>query len=549
MVTNRFDITKIIILSIFIYILVTIIVNYSYSQMVHIKVDILKGQQKISPYIYGRNNSLSSDPSNPLKESDWQLLRDAGVRIFRENGGNNSTKYNWKRKLSSHPDWYNNVYSGDWDYEVKQLQKNIPSAQGIWAFQLIGKAAATNQYNFDDWKYNQRKGWKGVHQNLAGGGTPNKKGKEKALIEGNSNLYTEDWPADSTVGILNHWFNDLKIDKNHVLYWNMDNEPEIWSGTHDDVMPVQLSAENFMQRYFEVAKKARAIFPEIKIAGPVSANEWQWYLWNNKTISYEGINYPWLEFFIKRIGEEQKKTGIKLLDVLDIHFYPYEDKPEDIVQLHRVFFDKNYVYPGANGIKQIGDSDKNDSLNKEYILERCRAWLEQYIGKNHGVGLGLSEFGIKDSNPNITAVCYASILGTFANQGVELFTPWYWETGMWEVLHLFSRYGQEIAVESISDNENQVSAYSSLSSDNKSLTIILVNRSLDKSQEVNIKFSNFTIKNGFYPVLFLNDLPSTETFKSHTDNHLEKKKTTVFNNNIILSLPKLSVTAVLLERK
>ncbi len=85
----------------------------------------------------------------------WQRLRDLGITIFRENGGNNATKYNWRLKLSSHPDWYNNVYAHDWDFAAKSLQANIPGAQGMWAFQLIGKAAKTKTANFNDWGFNE----------------------------------------------------------------------------------------------------------------------------------------------------------------------------------------------------------------------------------------------------------------------------------------------------------------------------------------------------------------------------------------------------------
>ena len=134
-----------------------------------------------------------------------------------------------------------------------------------------------------------------------------------------------EWPADSTVGILDRWFGagGLGLDETMFEYWSMDNEPEIWSGTHDDVMPVQLSADEFMQKYFDVAKKAREKFPAIKLIGPVPCNEWQWYNWDNDKISYNGGSYTWLEYFIKRIGEEQDSSGVRLLDALDIHFYPY----------------------------------------------------------------------------------------------------------------------------------------------------------------------------------------------------------------------------------
>ena len=177
-------------------------------------------------------------------------------------------------------------------------------------------------------------------------------GGDKALVEGNPDLYLETWTADSTVGILDHWFgpNGLGYDKNHIQYWNMDNEPEIWSGTHDDVMPVQCSAEEFMQRYFKVAKAARAKFPDIKLVGPVPANEWQWYRWGDGSTTG---GKSWLEFFIKRISEEENATGIKLLDVLDIHYYPGSSDAATCLQFHRVFFDRNYIYPEANGVHTV----------------------------------------------------------------------------------------------------------------------------------------------------------------------------------------------------
>ena len=166
------------------------------AQTVQVQVDILAKRKKVSPYIYGRNNSIANFNNSPLTAAQWQFYRDAGVTMFRESGGNNSTKYNWRRKLSSHPDWYNNVYANNWDQAEQALQTNMPNAQGLWSFQLIGKAAKTGTANFDDWGYNRSQWWQGVNQNLAGGGILNPNAAGKALVEGNTNLYLEDWPAD-----------------------------------------------------------------------------------------------------------------------------------------------------------------------------------------------------------------------------------------------------------------------------------------------------------------------------------------------------------------
>jgi hypothetical protein len=531
------------------FLVFSFITPFLFAQNVQVQVDILAKRKKVSPYIYGRNNSIANFNNNPLTAAQWQFLRDAGVRMFRENGGNNSTKYNWRRKLSSHPDWYNNVYANNWDQAAQILQANMPDAQGVWAFQLIGKAAKTGAANFNDWGYNGSQWWTGVNQNLAGGGTVNTAGGNKATVNGNPNLYLEDWPADSTTGILDHWFGTggLGLNKDKIQYWNMDNEIEIWHGTHDDVMPTLIPAEEFMQRYFEVAKKARAKYPNIKLLGPVPANEWQWYNWSDGLIvGADGKKYQWLQYFIKRIAEEQTRTGVRLLDVLDIHFYPNLTTQSDVVQLHRIFFDRNYINPEANGVRNT-PTGWDVSQNKEYIFGRCQDWLTQYMGANHGVKFGVTEIGLNENNSSTThAVWYASTLGEFMNNEVELFTPWSWHTGMWEVLHLFSRYNQSTSVESISNNEQNLSVYTTINATNDSLTAVLVNRSTI-SQTVTVDFKNFIFNVQQSPALSLSGLPTTETFVSHTTNALTPLSTNTANNKIIVTLPALSVSSVLLK--
>lgn len=519
-------------------------------QQVSVAVDATAELKPISPFLYGKNNCLSDNPANPLSSSEWQQLRDLGITIFRENGGNNSTKYNWRRKLSSHPNWYNNVYPHDWDYASESIESHIPSAQVMWAFQLAGKAAKTTVYNFNDWIYNGSQWWEGVEQNLCGGGQVNPAGGSDALVDGNPDLYLENWTADSTVMILDHWFapGGKGLDSTHLRYWNMDNEPEIWQGTHDDIWPGQPDAGTFMQMYFDAAKKARSKYPGIKLMGPVPANEWQWYNWNGSKINYKGHQYVWLEYFILRVAEEQQISGIRLLDVLDIHFYPAETIPADIVQLHRVFFDENYNYPGANGVKRSGDGIWDNSITKEYIFKRCNDWLEEYMGPGHGVKLSVSEIGIEGSDPDLTASWYASTIGEFAKNGVEILTPWTWKRGMNEVLHLFSHYSENFYIDGASSQEMYVSAYPTISADRDSLTVFIVNRHLTEMKDITLNLNNFPVQDGIYKMYQLYDLPLQETFVSHTVNALHVSDLIITNNRIEIQIPPLSVTAVVLHR-
>jgi hypothetical protein len=519
------------------------------AQTVNIQVDASKGKKTISPYIYGKNNDVSDDPTTPITSTQWKLMRDAGLRYTRENGGNNATKYNWRTKLSSHPDWYNNVYTHNWDYAAKTLADSLPGVQGMWAFQLIGYAASNLNNNFNDWNYNQSTYWAGVCQNLAGGGTANSSGGCAATVNGNTSLYLENWTADSTVAILDHWFGNggLGYNQNTIKYWSMDNEPDGWSGTHDDVMPTQPAAEAFMQLYFAVAKKARAKYPAIKLTGPIPESEWQWYSWNNNKITENGQSYVWLEYFIKRCAEEQTASGIRLLDVIDIHSYPGETQDSDIVQGHRIYFDTTYSYPGANGVKTTSPSGWDNTITNENVFGRVNKWLVQYMGANHGVTCSVSEFGLTNNSANVTANSYASILGTFADNNVEFFTPWFWYPGMWETMHMFSRYAQNTRVQSTSTDEHYVTAYSSVNTLADSMTVILVNRSLTASHTTDINLSNFTVTNGTYTTKQISNLPSTETFISQTNNALHTSTVTVTSNSLSISLPALSTTAIILK--
>jgi len=523
-----------------IFLLCCLFITKIYAQDIIITIKAPEGKRAVSPYIYGCNNSF---------DKSTQFYKDAGLRMSRMNQGNNATKYNWRKKISSHPDWYNNVYGNDWDRTSKNISANHPTMQVMWAFQLLGRVASNTSNNFNDWGFNQSQWWQGVYQNLAGGGVPNTENPSgDALVEGDVNLYTEEWPADSTVEILNHWFGSdgIGLNKNQFHYWNMDNEPDIWNGTHDDVMPTLISASEFMDRFIEVAKKARALYPEIKICGPVTTSEWQWYKWGNESIRIDGKYYCWFEYFIKRCADEEKASGIRVLDVFDIHHYPYAPTDNDALQNHRIFYDKDYNYPGANGLYTI-NGGWDTSSKKEYIFQRINDWLAKHFGENHGITLGLSEWSPGPDEPNLASVIYATHLGTFANNGVEYFTPWTWKIGMWETLHLFSRYAKSYSVSSTSSLENTVSAYTTVNETADSMTVIIVNRDINSARNVTVNLSVTSARDGDYPTLQLAALPSRETFISHDDNALIESEVAVKLNSFNITVPALSTTAVLLN--
>lgn len=532
------------------------------NRTVSISVDVNSNRKVISPSIYGKNNCLADDPGNPSsnynaqgqKPNNWAFFKNVGLRFMRDGGGNNSTKYNWRTKMSSHPDWYNNVFSHDWAYATKLVMKYMPTAKVMWSFQLLGYAATTKTYNYNEASCDPSHAR--VKENLCGlaSGTD----CTQSGISGDPNTYLKTWPADSTVAILDYFFSSASgqnLDQDMLQYWNMDNEPEWWASLHNDVDPAltsTITAEQYMQRYFNVAIKARQKFPNIKLVGPVTTNESLWFQWNGSKITYKDTSYTWIEYFIKRVGEKQDSTGLRLLDVLDFHFYPGAQNGgaygnvNNILNFHRVWFDSNYVYPYSTGLAALGVTNK-----KVFIWNRCKAWLKQHLGENHGVTFGLSEAGTLYNggvDANVVALWYASHLGTFAQNNVEIFAPWDWYPGMWETMHLFSRYGQTESVKTISASEVSISGYGSINHTNDSLTVILVNRSSTSNYTATISVAGFQVPAGVYSYYQLANLPTTETFVSHTDNALTEGSITVTGttSSVAVKVPPFSITALVL---
>ena len=498
---------------------------------VNITVNTKIGQKPISPALYGRNNCLKNNST----EAEKQFLRDAGVRLMRENGGNNGTKYNWREDLSSHPDWYNNVYDQYRDERAVIIEEDFNNVQGMFGFPTCGWAASSNDFNFKEWI--DDKNHTRTTENLAGGGDINK--------------YLVPWPADSIVGVLDHWFKEdgLGLSEENFTYWNLDNEPDIWEHTHDDIFPEHIHPEVVIDKYLAVARKIKSVNPNLKLCAPAITGEWHFWGWAKE----DKLGMSWVEYFIKRFGEATTDDGVQLIDMIDLHFYfnyPQDAQSKtEFLQYHRVYYDETYAYPLANGIQlntnPYGGWDS--SLNKEYLLKRMDDWISEYFPENNTVTVGVSEAGLNNannSNANYIASWYASQLGTFADQGTELFAPWYWHVGQWEVMNLFSNFHYDTRVLSNSSNELLVSAYSAINTAKDSLSVILVNRNESSSQSatLNLESGKF-LSTSDISVQTLSNLPAEETFKSSSDNALKTSSTTIVDDSTItITLEPLSIT-------
>jgi hypothetical protein len=113
----------------------------------------------------------------------------------------------------------------------------------------------------------------------------------------------------------------------------MDNEHSIWHSTHRDVHPVGATYSEIYNDFLNYAGAVRAADPNAIIAGP---EEWGWFAQfysgydqqNGAGASGSDYNthgqtyyYPWL---LQQLHAYQQSTGIQLLNVLTVHYYPQD---------------------------------------------------------------------------------------------------------------------------------------------------------------------------------------------------------------------------------
>ena len=141
---------------------------------IDVTVNADAGLKKISPYLYGRNIDKISDGNTEVTADESAFINqmlEAGIHFLRANNGNNATRYNWRRKMTVHPDWFNNVYSHDWAITAQKVLDNMPGVDAMYAFQLTGYAASSTEYIFPDWNWYQEHGsYPSQTFDLAGGG-------------------------------------------------------------------------------------------------------------------------------------------------------------------------------------------------------------------------------------------------------------------------------------------------------------------------------------------------------------------------------------------
>ncbi|HTQ79566.1 MAG TPA: glycoside hydrolase family 44 protein, partial [Thermoanaerobaculia bacterium] len=115
-----------------------------------------------------------------------------------------------------------------------------------------------------------------------------------------------------------------------VRLFDLDNEPALWNSTHRDVHPNPTTYDELWQQTRDYAAAMKAQDPGAQILGPVS---WGWceYFYSALDGCSPGAdmaahgNLVWIDWYLKQVADYQTAHGVRLVDYLDVHYYPQAD--------------------------------------------------------------------------------------------------------------------------------------------------------------------------------------------------------------------------------
>jgi len=440
------------------------------------------GTTPISPYIYGIN---STDFAN----------MGPGFTLCRQ-GGNRLTAYNWENNASNAgSDYYfqNDDLMGATDQAGWAPLTFLQAATSGGAVPLLtipmvdyvaaDKLGGGDIRNTTDYIHVR------LRQNL-----PVKAGGNYVYPPDTSDYYVYE---DEFVNYIKGF-----ATPKYPIFFCLDNEPDLWASTHAEVHPIPVTYAEMIQRTTSFATQVKKVYPGATLFGPVS---YGWYGYRTLQGATDANGRDFLTYFLQSMASADKTAGKRLLDVLDLHWYP-EATGDNIrivsegdsdglaaarIQASRSLWDATYVE----------DSWITGSLGGAGI--NLIPGTMGLIANNYpGTKLSFSEYNYGGGNSISGAIAQADVLGVFGRYGVYAAANWgigYTEAAEVAGFQSFVNYDRkgakfgdmELAVKGEKPAANSV--YAALDSTNpKRMTLVVINKTFE-STPFNIDISKFSV--------------------------------------------------------
>ena len=387
--------------------------------------DDLEGRT-ISPFVFG-SNEIGAMDGGPLSA---ELDKAAGV-AFRRLGGNLMTTYDWASNASNAgKDWRqaNGYFLPDalrLTPEVRARPCAVVDAMhraslGMGAKSLVTLPLAGFVAGDADGPV------------APGEAAPSRRFKPVVW----DRATRVDAPVDPAVCDVSQFIARLVADyggagaARGVHAYALDNEPGLWPETHPLIVRAKPTIASLIERSIAAARVVKAIDPVAKVFGPASwgpsefatfqsAPDWRRYADRGSFLA------AYLDAF--RLASDQ--AGVRLLDALDIHWYPYNRQGEllrtedpklaqALLDAPRSLSEEGFVEDSwTPDVLRPGDT-RGVGLP---LLPSLRRTVERWFP---GTEIAITEFNFGGAGQVASGLAVADALGRFATEGVAVACHW-----------------------------------------------------------------------------------------------------------------------------
>ena len=381
---------------------------------IQVSINTSEDRQPISPYIYGSNQELSNNDA-------WTVRR---------LGGNRMTGYNWENDYSNAgSDWFHSSdifmlsvfgLSGSSSEPARVMtafhdQSLTMGAESMITLQMAGYVAADQNGNVTESQTAPSTRWKRAELTKGApfDAMPDRTDDTVYMDEFVQFMVNRYGTASSGTG---------------VKWYALDNEPGLWAETHPRIHPNPVGVVDLVDRSVELALAVKAVDPSAKIVGPAlygfsayeslqGAPDWE----------QERTGRWFIDYYLTRMRDAEQMHGMRLLDVLDIHWYP-EARGDNRIVMDGGSVTQNDVLARLQAPRTLWDASYiEDSWIGEWkqdflpIIPTIQESIDTYYP---GTELAITEYNYGAANSISGGLAQADVLGVFGTSNIHMASLW-----------------------------------------------------------------------------------------------------------------------------
>src|SRR5258708_5803088 len=282
---------------------------------VRVRIELQGSQRPISPYIYGTDYEVVLDPSYVPHISKPTFVRPSG---------DNWSAYNWENNAMNHGVWWGPNSSTDMESAHNRPGSDVPGAavvRGILAAHRVGAAALIivpiSDYVAAD-KGNEE-GTDVVTQ--AASDTQPRWVKNRATkptpLSMTPDLTDRTVYQDEFVHFVQQTFKQA-LAQGKKIFYSLGNEPALWHETHPLLHPAKTTYAEIAERTQRFGTMIKRYAPGALIFGPVASG---FHEFVNLSDAPDQRGRDFLDFYLDTVKHLETTEGIRIVDVLDVHWY------------------------------------------------------------------------------------------------------------------------------------------------------------------------------------------------------------------------------------